>query len=42
MFRPLACLAADPPEKVSSFINADTVTWNRVVLEKFFIPMDVE
>jgi hypothetical protein len=30
------------PEKVSNFINADSVTWNIVALEKFFIPMDAE
>jgi hypothetical protein len=33
---------APSPEKVSNFINADSVTWNIVALEKFFIPMDAE
>jgi hypothetical protein len=28
LFRPLACLATEPPQRVSEFINATTCTWD--------------
>ncbi|XP_071683223.1 uncharacterized protein [Lolium perenne] len=44
MLRPLARLEAvgDPPERVSSFIDATNATWNTELLHTWFLPMDVE
>lgn len=39
--RPVACLAPDPPERVSDLISLDA-TWDMSKLEKWFLPMDIE
>lgn len=40
--RPVTCLAADPPMRVSEFINSAMATWDVEKLGQFFIPMDIE
>jgi hypothetical protein len=42
MLRPLACLKEDPPMMVSSFIDNSSAVWRIDLLEKYFLPMDVE
>jgi hypothetical protein len=46
MLRPLACFVPDPtqdpPMLVSNFIGTTTVSWNTKLLQKYFLPMDIE
>ena len=40
--RPIACLAAHAPSRVSEFIDRTLATWNCEKLKECFLPMDVE
>ena len=40
--RPIACLAAHAPSRVSEFIDRTSATWNCEKLKECFLPMDVE
>jgi hypothetical protein len=42
LFRPLTCLAAEPPQRVSEFINAATCTWDESKLRTYLLPIDVD
>jgi hypothetical protein len=42
MLCPIACKKTKPPVKVSNFINADTVSWNKSMLEEWFLPIDTD
>jgi hypothetical protein len=42
LLRPMPSKKDNPPTHVSSFIAADSVTWNMEALEESFQPMDIE
>jgi hypothetical protein len=42
MLRPITCTKQDPPTRVSDFIIGASSEWNKLELDKWFLPMDVE
>jgi hypothetical protein len=42
MLRPLGCKKENPPTQVSAFISGDSRSWKMLILEGWFLPMDVE
>jgi hypothetical protein len=38
----IACKKPNPPMRVSDFISTDSMSWNKHVLQEWFLPLDIE